>query len=418
MSATGAYDAFARRLLEGGLVTDPWLDGAPRFETGVERLDAQTYRRLCRAAEQLATVYDELARLVWDDPELTASFFSLTPVQEALWQASAPLWHGIGRADLFITTDGELVTTELNSDTPTGEAEAVELSRLMAEEHPDLADPNAQLESRFLRLVEALHVRVAGPRTVGLVYPTELTEDLSVVRLYRRWLEGAGFDVVLASPYNLGRDADGRLTLFDVPVSVVVRHYKTDWWTERVSPWLDDPIPDALPLTEPLTHVLGAWVDGKLGLVNPFGSVLTQNKRAMAFMWEHLHRFSPTAQAHIQALVPLTSRLETMHPEQLLADRAAWVLKSDYGAEGDEVIVGLETDAATWAESLRLARPGRWIAQRYFAAQPRDERGTVANYGVFLIAGEAAGCYVRVQSGATDDAARSLAVGLTAPTSP
>jgi glutathionylspermidine synthase len=138
-----------------------------------------------------------------------------------------------------------------------------------------------------------------------------------------------------------------------------------------------------------------------------------QNKRVMAFMWEHVHRFSTRGRGLIERYVPWTSRLETLHPERLKADREGWVLKSDYGAEGEEVVIGRETDDATWSASLAHARPGRWVAQRWFQALP-DARpggaGQPLNYGVFLVAGEACGVYVRRQAGATDDHAVSVPV--------
>ena len=131
-------------------------------------------------------------------------------------------------------------------------------------------------------------------------------------------------------------------------------------------------------------------------------------------MWEHIHRFSIRGRGLIEAHVPYTSRLETVHSERVLADREGWVLKSDYGAEGDEVVIGSAVDDATWHETFRCARPGRWIAQRYFEAlraDGDDAPGTdVVNYGVFLIGGEASGTYVRRQSGATDGAAVSVPI--------
>jgi glutathionylspermidine synthase len=93
----------------------------------------------------------------------------------------------------------------------------------------------------------------------------------------------------------------------------------------------------------------------------------------------------------------------------LLAARADWVLKSDYGAEGDEVILGRDVTDEIWAASLTHARRGRWIAQRYFHARLRPG-GDVANYGVFVIAGEAAGLYLRTHHGKTDESARSVPV--------
>jgi hypothetical protein len=105
----------------------------------------------------------------------------------------------------------------------------------------------------------------------------------------------------------------------------------------------------------------------------------------------------------------VTSRLERVHEAQLVTEREQWVLKSDYGAEGDEVILGKLTTDATWKSTIERARPGRWIAQRYFEAHV-DAAGEALNLGVFLVAGEAAGFYARVQAGATNDEARSAAV--------
>jgi glutathionylspermidine synthase len=401
-----AYDAFARRVVASGILLDPWLGGAPRLSAEPLVLDAKTAGALAKVGEEVAEVYDEACRLVDEDEELAASFFALTPVQKLMWDASRPLWHGIARADVFATPEG-FVISELNCDTPTGEAEAVVLSALAHASRPELADPNAGLERRFGGMVTFLIERLVegpAPRTVGIVYPTEFTEDLSVIRLYRRWLEALGFDVVLGSPYNLGCEDDGRATLFGRPLAAMLRHYKTDGWGERVSAWDDETLPDSLPLAEPLEIAIRASLLSKTAVINPFGSVVPQNKRTMAFMWEHVHRFGTRARTLVERYVPYTSRLETIHAERLLAEREDWVLKSDYGAEGDEVIIGREVDEATWKESITHARPGRWIAQRWF--ETRDD----LNYGVFLVGGEASGLYVRRQAGGTDDRAVSVPV--------
>jgi glutathionylspermidine synthase len=404
-----AYDAFARRIVSTGLLTDPWIDGAPRFRQDPVILSAAEQRTLYRAAEDVAAVYDEVCLVIAEHPELLDEFFGLSPFQKAMWLASEPLWHGIARADVFVTDEG-LAFAELNCDTPTGEAEAVVLSALAAEDRPSAADPNRELERRFLAMIEASAEALApgGARAVGLVYPTEFTEDLSLVRLYKRWLEGGGWDVILGSPYNLGHEG-GAPRLFDAPFSVMLRHYKTDWWGERASAWDDEEIPDTSPLEGPLGVALAAAVRREVAVVNPFGAVLPQNKRAMAFMWERIHLLSPRAQEVIQRFVPPTFRLEARRLDELAAERADWVIKSDYGAEGDEVVVGRHTTDEAWRAALAHARKGRWVAQRFFDARA-DAAGASVNHGVYLVAGEAAGLYARVQAGPTDDHALSAPV--------
>lgn len=409
-AAPSDYDALARRIVEEGTIGDPWIDGAPRFEVQPCVLDAKTARALSRAAELAAVAWDEVGRVVTDDEQLLDDFFGLTPAQKAMWLASRPRWHGVARADVFLTADGPQIA-ELNCDTPTGQAETVVLASLLGGATPGVADPSSGLEARWGAMVEAYLARTLVPeaaarRVAGVVYPTELTDDLPLVRVYRRWLEARGFRVVLGSPYNLSRVGDD-LALFDEPISLMLRHYKTDWWGERESAWDDEQIADPVPLVEPLTAALEAELDGRCAIVNPFGAVLPQNKRAMALMWEHVHRFSTAAQDAIRKYVPPTFRAEAMHREQLLAQRDAWVLKSDYGAEGDEVVVGKLVTDEDWAKSLAHARPGRWIVQQYFEAE--TQAGQIANHGVWLVGGLASGIYTRFSAGPTDPEARSAA---------
>lgn len=413
-STPGGYEQFAERLLDTGIFTDPWVDGRPRFRREPVAMSPSEQATLYRVAEQVASVYNEACRIVDADESLLDSFFRLTPAQKLMWEAARPFWHALARADVFFTDEGPAVC-ELNCDTPTGEPEAVLLGALSGAPGED---PNRDLEAHLLAMIEAVARHTLGDEfpeklTIGLVYPTELTEDLSLVRLYRRWFEARGWEVVLGSPYNLTRGPDGEVCLFDRTCHVIWRHYKTDWWGERRPIWLDaEPFPDEAPLGEPLLWLLEASLAGRCVVLNPFGAVLAQNKRMMAFFWEKLDLFSRSSQVAIRRLVPYTCRLESMHREQLAAEREQWVLKSDYGAEGDEVVIGLSATPVLWEESLRQAAPGRWVVQRYFQAQTLPGGETI-NHGVFLVAGKACGLYARVQKGATDTTAESAPVLIT-----
>jgi hypothetical protein len=264
-------------------------------------------------------------------------------------------------------------------------------------------------------MLAAYAARVVGREaipTVGIVYPTELTEDLGLVALYRRWLEARGARVVLGSPFNLRTANDGRAAVMDTPCDVILRHYKTDWWGERSPVWGDElPLPDPEPLLGPLRVIARATLAGRLAVVNPFGSVLPQNKRALAFLWEERGRFGAEAQEAIARYLPFTVRLEAADQQALGRERERWVLKSDYGCEGEEVIVGAEVEPAVWREALSLALPRRWVAQRRFEPY-RNAAGEAVNYGVYLIAGRAAGLYARRAARATDRTAVNVAVRL------
>jgi glutathionylspermidine synthase len=207
---------------------------------------------------------------------------------------------------------------------------------------------------------------------------------------------------MLGSPFNLEPDGAGGVALFGVPCPVVWRHYKTDWWGERRPVRRSEaPLPDRAPLARPLALLAGAAARGRCAVVNPFGSVLTQNKRMMALFWEELELFPRWAQEAIRRYLPRTARLEGLPLGRLRAERASWVLKSDYGCEGEEVVMGAETSPAAWARALEDALPGRWIAQRRFQALP-ERGGGLCNYGVYVVAGRAAGIFTRIQPDCTD----------------
>lgn len=409
MVTAEGYLAFADRLRASGWVSDPWFDGSPRFATDAVFISPTEHAALCRAAEDMAAVFDEMVRLLQRQPELMNGYFALDHACQAMWHCAAPRWHGIARADIFLTSAGP-VFCELNADTPSGQAEATALAQLFADAGG--RDPNADLQDRFCALVAycGRSLKISQPPSVGIVYPTELTEDLGLIALYRSWLEARGLRVTLGSPFNLTARSDGGAALLGVPCDVFIRHYKTDWWASRQPAWLDQPPPpDAEPLRNELAVLLHAELAGKAVVINPFGAVVPQNKRALAFLCEEKARLSPTARRTIARYLPETRRLELLDRERLSRERGQWVLKSDYGCEGEETVVGAVCTQEIWDQSLAQAAPGRWVAQRYFEAV-RDSAGRVCNHGVYLVAGAAAGLYARLSAGPTDVTALSAAV--------
>jgi glutathionylspermidine synthase len=409
-SSTADYARFAERVRSAGLLSDPWLDGQPRFATQALALAEQDWQAVVQAAEAMAQIHDEVVRLVSQDGGLFDAYFKLGPVGKAMWECAAPRWHGIARADIFLTATGPTFC-ELNSDTPSGQAEAVTLSQVFAD--GEGYDPNQELEERFCATVAhaagAMGKGMAGLR-VGILYPTEFTEDLGLVLLYERWLVARGTRVVLGSPFNLRPSPDGRVALLGHPCDVFIRHYKTDWWAEREPVWLcDAPFPDKEPLTQALALLMSAEMDQTIAVLNPFGAIVPQNKRSLALLWEERQRFSAESQATIARYLPPSFRLETRSLPLLRQEREDWVLKSDYGCEGEETIVGRATTQAIWEESLAQAVPGRWIVQRCFEPM-RDSSGHECNLGVYLIAGAACGLYARRSLGPTDAGALSTAI--------
>ncbi|PON19557.1 hypothetical protein C2W62_02105 [Candidatus Entotheonella serta] len=408
MTLFPAYETFARQLQDTGILSDAWIDGRPRFRLHGVLLSPAQARALRQAAERVGAIYQELIDLLWAHPEWLDTFFGLTPYQKLMWLSAQGRWHGIARADLFLCCAGRVQCCEVNSDTPSGEAEAVLLNQLLHPYHPDVRDPNRRFASRFWHMLVASHGG-REPRTVGAVYPTELPEDLSMIAIYRKWLEARGCRVVLGSPYNLHRCPTG-VAMFGEPLDLVIRHYKTDWWGEREVVWTDAaPYLDPAPLDGPLRILLEGEYNGHVTVVNPFGAVVTQNKLSLALMWEKIERFSPLARRWIQRYIPETYRLTQMTMEQVLHNRQMWVLKSAYGCEGDETVCGPYVSDREWRDTLDHAIPEFWVCQRFFSVAP-EPNGRNPNYGVYLVGGRSAGFYTRLSVAATDEQA------ITAPT--
>jgi glutathionylspermidine synthase len=406
--------ALAQALLATGLVFDPYGQGALRFDDRPRVISDARYAELCNVAELVTLAYDAAVKLCAAQPKLLTEFLGLTPYQKLMWQAAAPHWHGFARADVFETTEG-LMITELNCDTPTGHPEAVVLGARAAATNPGLADPNSELAARMVGLATAMATARLGEqheRTVGLVYPTDQTEDLALVRLYERWFSAAGYRTVQGSPYNLTTGADAHACLMGVPCGIIMRHYKTDWWSERTPTWKGDaPFDDPYPLAAQLEVLARAELERRTVTINPMGAVVAQNKRIMALLWEHIDAFSAEVQAIVRAHIPETLRLESMFRAQLSAEREQWVLKSDYGAESDEVLVGAERTQAEWDQALALCEEGRFVVQRRFQEISHDDDvGLSRNYGVFVVAGCAAGTYLRTSRGSTNRAALSVPI--------
>lgn len=389
------YDAFAEAALGTCLISDPWAYSRRRFDHRPWAVERAFAERLWALGRDIGALYDELARWVWEEPALLDAFYGYPPYYRAMWLASGGAWHGFARLDAFLCTDGSLQVCEINADTPSGQSDTAGCSAVFA----GVAgrDLNAEYLPRLRALLDAHCARLRAPASspvLALIYPTDVPEDLPLVDTYLRAFSAWGYRVVLGSPFNLQREGEG-IALFGQRVDLLLRHYKTDWWGERETAHaLDPPIVDTAPLEQTL-WLLDAERRGEIAVVNPFGAIVAQDKRTMALAWSRVDRLSERGAATLRAHVPPTYRLADVDIDAVRAEKDRWVLKSDFGCESDEVVVGALTSQSAWESELEGARPTRWVVQEFFDAAPIAEGG-VPNLGVYVIAGETAGLYVRV----------------------
>lgn len=406
---TATLDPRLAPLLDAGVIDDLWSRGVLRLSAEPVILERAQAAAISGAACTVAMMLDEAVPAVARDADL-ARTLGLNDSLLAIAALDAPRWLALARADVFLVEGAPPQVCEINCDTPTGLAECTELGRLAAATAVNLRDPSARLRERWVDMVRSCipdDTRALRTIVVGILDPTEMTEDLGHVRLLTRWLETAGFRVVRGSPFNLHACPGRRVGMFGTACDVLVRHYKTDWWAQRSSPWLDvPPPPAAASLERELTLIADAMDARTVAVLNPWGAAIAQSKRTLALPWERPELFqAPTLHA-VQQHLPETRFLASLPREQLLAERSQWVLKSDFGCEGTEVVVGALATPVEWADSLRLADPQHWVVQRAFTPQ-RNAAGHLTNFGVFLIGGLPSGIYTRCSPGPTDDRALS-----------
>ena len=243
-------------LVARGILDDPWAGGRERLDLDPVVLSGAEVEALACTACTVLMALDELVPAVAARADLLAAV-GLDASLRAITALDAPRWLGLARVDVFATGDALPQACEVNCDTPTGLAETTELGRLGAVEHPHLRDPSARLGERWTAMVRDAAPDGDPRPVVGILDPTEMTEDLGHLRLISGWLGAAGCRVVRGSPFNLHAMPGGRVGLFGQPCTVLVRHYKADWWGGRQPIWSDvPPPPDAAPLSRGLDLIL------------------------------------------------------------------------------------------------------------------------------------------------------------------
>ncbi len=402
----------ADEILGHGLIGDPWVGGRLRFNANPIVLTAGRLGSLAGCAVSMCRVLDAYVNVLVKRPDVMASL-GIPASLQAIASIDAPRWLTFARVDVFETNTGSgPIACEINCDTPTGLAETIESSRLGSARHPQLRHPSLLLEPRWKSAVnEALGKDPRGA-TVGLIEPTEMTEDTNHTRLLMRWLGEMGCQVVRGSPFNIESHSDRGVGMFGKKCDLLLRHYKTDWWGVREAIWLDEPDPpDASPLGREFLAIADALGAGKVNVINPFAAAIPQNKRVMALPWEMPGLISAELEGVARATFPETHFAENVPAGVLLDEQMDWVLKSDYGCEGEEVILGSATTPEVWAESIIQMRPRRWVAQRAFVPQ-RDSNGDICNLGVWMVGSAPSGVLARTSEGATDGLAQICPVGV------
>ena len=184
--------------------------------------------------------------------------------------------------------------------------------------------------------------------------------------------------MLLAQPQHL-RWSDGRAHVESDwhrgPVDFVVRFFQAEWLPH-------------LPRRVAWRPLIAG---GSTPVANPGTAILLESKR-FPLTWDHLRTPLPTW----RRLLPETREL----PRHARRTDPAWMLKSAYSNNGDDVLNRELSPRPEWNKATRWLALARrhWIAQRRFDSLPlATPWGPMhACVGTYTVDGKAAGMYGRV----------------------
>ncbi|MCL6301318.1 hypothetical protein [Streptomyces kronopolitis] len=314
-----------------------------------------------------------------------------------------------GRADMYHDgTSFKLLETNLGSESG-GWGLVSEISEAMMEvdAFADFARRNRLGYVHPIRaVVEAVRrfgARVAPgrePVVALLEWRGGMKDYGDLWRNFQSALRSAGFDILLAEVSDV-RERGGALYLGDAKIDVVYRAFVPDQIAGE---------PDGWDLVAPL---LRAHQAGGTLLWTPFSSNMFANKACMALLSDPARRrcLGEDERRLIDRVLPWTRlisadvlRTDTGLVDECLERREQLILKANARGGGSGIVVGWETDDATWRRALENAAAEGCVVQQ--RVRPRSElvvdplSGETeewhASYGMFYTPQGGAGALARM----------------------
>ena len=360
----------------------------PMFHSGL------SWSYLCARTSLTLSAFRKLSDAMLDDAALRAQLF-LTPEEELL--AALPTGYATNiptaRLDSFFTrhTDGNFTLhfIEFNGESPAGMAYNDVLAELFLETpllqrfgeryHVEPILSRRHAVDALLRVYSEWRGNSSKLPDVAIVdwagVPTT-----SEFRLFVAYFARYGMKATICTPDELDFH-NGQMFAAGCPVDFVYKRVLTTELIQRYG------------AKHPLVDALRA---GAICMVNPFSCKLLHKKASFALVSDerNAHLFTAREQEAIRQHIPWTRMLQersTLDPDGTPIDLLSYasahkdqlVLKpnDEYGGKG--VLIGWETDQATWEAALRLGldeptiiQARAWIAYEDFASV--DEQGNVA----------------------------------------
>jgi glutathionylspermidine synthase len=374
-------DVLSDELQRRFLVWDAFVSGRRRVDLHPLVLPASMHRAAVHAAEHAVRIVDRVAARAFDDP-IEAARYGFD--EEVLRLARASHRTGdraaLTRVDLLLDERGAFRACEINADCPGGLNEASALPHLARRAgFRDGRDPTHVVAALVERL--AILAREADGRqgAVALVYATAYAEDLQLCAFVQRALQARGIEAVLTAPTSLVMH-DGVLHAAGVPVRAIYRFFPAEY----------------MPGMKSVHDLARAIESGAVRTMSSFAHMFAQSKLSMA-------RATALSGGGAIAPFPETHPLRDLPRDELLAQRADWVIKRALGRVGDQVFVGAlmtDDDFRMLIDHVRALdeRSGPWIAQRYIRQRPiaTPFGARFLTLGAYVLDGRFVGYFARI----------------------
>ncbi len=339
----------------------------PRFMT------PEQYRFLQSRVQVLLQAFDKVYHAAMADTAFRTQFGLLDWEEELVrhdpgFRDPSPT----SRVDTFFVTDrGGLRLTEYNAETPASPAYNDVLTEVfyglpvMREflRHYEVR-PLLARHSVMHALVDA-YQQWAGRREAPRIAILDWREvpSYSEFELFIEYFKSQGLECIIADPREVEYH-NGRLVAGDFPITLIYKRVLISELIERGG--LDQP-------------VVRAVRDGAVCMANAFRCKILHKKASLAVLSDeqNAHLFTAEEQAAIDAHIPWTCRVEERHVRyrgqsidlipHILKQREELVLKpnDEYGGKG--IVLGWETDSATWERAVQTALAEPYIVQERVA---------------------------------------------------
>jgi glutathionylspermidine synthase len=368
--------SLARELTERFLIWDAYVGGKRRVDVQPLILPSYLHSSAVQAAEAVVREVGRAAAIAHRDASERARYgFERDTLRLAEASHRAGDAASLMRVDLLLGASLEWKACEINADCPGGHNEALGLPRLaraagFAKGH----DPTHVVPELVARL-QAL----ASGGAVALVHATAYAEDLQVCALLARELEKAGTRAILC-PVTALYEKGGDLFVGGERVRALYRYFPTEWMA-------------GLRNVEAISRAVEA---GRVRTISSFAHIFTQSKLAFARAWEQ-------GECDVRRLIPETHEVTDVGRDELVRNRASWVVKRAMGRVGDEVFVGQLGDDAEWGPIVddvlgRAAAGECWIAQRFVEQRPVPTPwgDRLVTLGAYVMDGRFVGYFARI----------------------